>query len=44
MSSTMKEFHLPDGSYSVSDIQDFFGYIIKKQEIVPDIPSIRICK
>ena len=38
----MEEFHLPDGSYSASDIQDYFGYIIKKQEKVPDIPSIRI--
>ena len=24
------EFNLPDGSYSVSDIQDYFEYIIKK--------------
>ena len=24
------EFELPDGSYSVSDIQDYFSYIIKK--------------
>ena len=24
------EFDLPDGSYSVSDIQDYFDYIIKK--------------
>ena len=23
------EFELPDGSYSVSDIQDYFEYIIK---------------
>ena len=23
-------FDLPDGSYSISDIQDFFGFIIKK--------------
>ena len=26
------EFHLPDGFYSVSDIQDYFEYIIKKHE------------
>ena len=26
------EFELPDGSYSVSDIQDYFEYILKKQE------------
>ena len=24
------EFKLPDGSYSVSDIQDYFQYILKK--------------
>ena len=23
------EFELPDGSYSISDIQDYFGYILK---------------
>ena len=27
-----EEIELPDGSYSVSDIQDFFEYIIKKHE------------
>ena len=25
------EFEIPDGSYSVSDIQDYFEYIFKKQ-------------
>ena len=25
-----KEFELPDGSYSISDIQDYFEYILKK--------------
>ena len=25
------KFNLPDGSYSVSDIQDYFEYIIKKK-------------
>ena len=25
-----EEFELPDGSYSVSDIQDYFEYIMKK--------------
>ena len=25
-------FHLPDGSYSVADIQDYFEFIIKKHE------------
>ena len=37
-----KEFELRDGSYFVSDIQDYFEYIIKKHETVPDSPSIRI--
>ena len=26
------EFELPDGSYSVSDIQDYIEYVIKKHE------------
>ena len=26
------EFKVPDGSYSVSDIQDYFEYILKKHE------------
>ena len=30
------------GSYSGSDIQDYFEYIIKKHETVTDNPSIRI--
>ena len=25
-------FHLPDGSYSIADIQDYFEFIIKKHE------------
>ena len=25
-----KEFELPDGLYSISDIQDYFGYILQK--------------
>ena len=32
------EFNLPDGSYSVSDMQDYFEYIIKKHETIPDNP------
>ena len=31
---------LPDGSYSVSDIQDYFDYFIKKHETVTDNLSI----
>ena len=36
------EFELPDGSYSVSDIQDYFEYIFKKHSENVDNPSIRI--
>ena len=34
------EFKLPDGSYSVSDIQDCIEYIINKHEILTTIPPI----
>ena len=37
-----EEFELPDGSYSVSDIQGYFGYILKKHSESVDNPSIRI--
>ena len=37
-----EKFELPDGSYSVLDIQDYFGYILKKHEKVTENPSIRI--
>ena len=37
------KFYLPDGSYSVSDIQDYFKYVLKKHEAVTDNPSIMIC-
>ena len=37
-----EEFELPDGSYSVSDIQDYFEYILKKHSESFDNPSIRI--
>ena len=35
-------FDLPDGSYSISDIQDFFEFIIKKYETLTENPSIQI--
>ena len=35
-------FELPDGSYSVSDIQEYFEYILKKNRENIDNPSIRI--
>ena len=37
-----EEFELPDGSYSVSDIQDYFEYILKKHSESFDNASIRI--
>ena len=39
-----EELELLDGSYSVSDIQDYFEYILKKQKAVTDNPSIMIYK
>ena len=35
-------FELPDGPYSVSDIQDYFEYILKKHGEKTNNPSIRI--
>ena len=37
-----EEFDLPDGSYSVSDIQEYFEYILKKHGESVDNPSIRM--
>ena len=36
------EFELPDGSYSVSDIQDYFEIIIKKHETLTENPPVQI--
>ena len=35
------KFELPDGSYYVSDIQDYFEYILKKHEEDIDNPSVK---
>ena len=35
-------FFLPDGSYSIADIQDYFEFIIKKHETLPENPSVQI--
>ena len=35
-------FDLTDGSYSVSDLQDYFEYIIKKHETIADNPPAQI--
>ena len=37
-----EEFQLPDASYFVSDIQDYFKYLFKKTWTVTDNPSILI--
>ena len=36
------KFESPDGSYSVSDIQDYSEYILKKHGKNTDNPSVRI--
>ena len=36
------KFESPDGSYSVSDIQDYFKYILKKHGADIDKPSVQI--
>ena len=36
------EFNLPDGSYFVSDIQDYFEYIVKKHETIADNSPVHI--
>ena len=36
------EIDLLDGSYSVSDIQDYFEYIIKEHETIADNPHVQI--
>ena len=35
-------FDLPDGSYSISDIQDYFEFIIKKHETLTENPPVEI--
>ena len=35
-----EEFELPDGSYSISDIQDYFEYNLKKHSESVDNPPI----
>ena len=35
-------FDLPDGSYSIEDIQDYFEFIFKKHETLTENPPIQI--
>ena len=37
-----KEFQLPDGSCSISDIQDCFEFVMKKHETFVDIPPMKM--
>ena len=37
-----KTFDLPDGSYNISEIQDYIEYIIKKRETIGENPPILI--
>ena len=34
--------HLPDGSFNISEIQDYFEYIIKKHETIGEHAPILI--
>ena len=36
------KFELPDGSYSVSDIQEYFEYVLKMHGENIDNPSVKI--
>ena len=36
------EFDLPDGSYSIADIQDYFELIIKKHKTLTENPPLQI--
>ena len=36
------EFDLRDGSYCILDIQEYFGYIINKHEIIANNPPVKI--
>ena len=35
-------FNLPNGSYSIVDIQDYFEFIIKKHETLTENPPVQI--
>ena len=37
-----EKFELPNGSYSVSGIQDYFEYLLKKHEKMTVNPPVRI--
>ena len=35
-------FDLPDGSYSIADIQDYFEFIIRKHETLTENPPVQV--
>ena len=35
-------FDLPDGSYSIADIQDYFEFLINKHETLTENPPVKI--
>ena len=35
-------FDIPDGKYSIADMQNYFEYIIKKHETIADNPPVQI--
>ena len=35
-------FDLPDGSYCIADIQDYFEFVIKKHEALTENPPVQI--
>ena len=35
-------FDLPDGSYSIAEIKDYFEFIITKHETLTEIPPVQI--
>ena len=37
-----ENFDLPDGSQSISDIQDYFEFVIKKHESLTENPPVQI--
>ena len=37
-----QKFDLPDGSYNITEIQDYFEYIIKKHETIAETAPILI--
>ena len=36
------KFDLPDGSYSIPDIQDYFEFVIKRNETLTKNPPVQI--